>query len=349
MNCSPDPFVAEINCDQKNITSRTTVAGLTGASIALPTEDGRELDRRFEILDAELAPRSELARQLVIRVALLTVRLDRSAEQEAKAIAHRMRRARDEFDDARLAEAEHLIGWIANEPATNARRLRRSLEGLDLLIGKMEALRTSLVRPQGCRWDLAYCDQLLNLMGMRISDSPMPRARVLSEAMEGRFQHLDEADGAGLDIQRRKEWALCELVDLIGAEIARLKDLLGKFDREAIELDREAAVARALFDHSKEAILARKYEASTERGLYRALREFNELQAKTPAKKEVAADPAEKLGSSFPDESAGINKSTNVDATRTETAGGLEKAPKSDPEVTPNRRNRRGSGRSGGR
>jgi hypothetical protein len=321
---------------------------LRGDTIAVPTEDPREFDRRLDALDAELAPRSELARQLVIRVALLTVRLDRSAEQEAKAIAHRMRRAREEFDDARLAEAEHLHSWIANEPATNARRLRRSLEGLDILISKMEALRTSLVRPQGCRWDLAYCDQLLNLMGMRISDSPMPRARVLTEAIQGQFKHLDDADGAGLDPQRRMEWALRELVDLIDAETARLKDLLTRFDREAIELDREDAVARALFDHSKEAILARKYEASTERGLYRALREFNQLQAKTPAKKEVAADLAEKLGSSFPDPSAETEESTEMDSTSAEVDRGQpERAPEPVREPV-KRQNRSISGPSTG-
>jgi hypothetical protein len=35
---------------------------------------------------------------------------------------------------------------------------------------------------------------------------------------------------------------------------------------------------RAMFDHSKESILARKYEAAAERGLYRALKELRQVE-----------------------------------------------------------------------
>jgi hypothetical protein len=102
--------------------------GLTGDGIVLPTEDAEKINALFETLAAEMKPKNEMARQLVIRIALLTVRLGRSAEHEAKAIAHRMRKAQDEFDDARFAEMENYYSWIASEPATNARRLRGDLE-----------------------------------------------------------------------------------------------------------------------------------------------------------------------------------------------------------------------------
>jgi hypothetical protein len=41
---------------------------------------------------------------------------------------------------------------------------------------------------------------------------------------------------------------------------------------------RANAGRRAMFDHSKESILARKYEAAAERGLYRALKELRQVE-----------------------------------------------------------------------
>jgi len=66
---------------------------------------------------------------------------------------------------------------------------------------------------------------------------------------------------------------------------------------------------RALFDESRESILARKYEASTERSLFRTLREFREVEAAALKEEEVAdlievnrdtKETCEDLGSSLP-------------------------------------------------
>jgi len=52
------------------------------------------------------------------------------------------------------------------------------------------------------------------------------------------------------------------------------------------------------------AVLSRKYEASLERGLYRALKEFREVQvifAQTISNQQVAIDTQEEMGSSLPE------------------------------------------------
>ena len=100
--------------------------GLTGKGIVIAATDADEAARRYETLEAEMAPKNDLARQIVGRVALITLKLDRSSEHEAKTISYGMRHAVEKFDDARLAEVEHLYSWIAKEPATYARRLRMS-------------------------------------------------------------------------------------------------------------------------------------------------------------------------------------------------------------------------------
>ena len=277
--------------------------GLTGEGIVLPHEDAEEVDRRIATLEAEIKPRTEMARHLVGRLALLTLRLERSAEHEAKAASHRMRKARAEFDDARLAEVERLYSWIASEPATNARRLRNSPEGIDRMIAAIEALRADFDHPGGCSWGFRECDQLHHLLGLRRSDVPASRPKALTEAIGGDFANLTQADRPDLEGLDRQCWAASTLMKLIDGELEALRKLRDEFDHEGLELDRAEAAARAMFDASKESMLARKYEAATERGLYRALREIRQLQVEAPevvASSEVADEPTEELASSLP-------------------------------------------------
>ena len=58
-------------------------------------------------------------------------------------------------------------------------------------------------------------------------------------------------------------------------------------DPEVDAVERGRAADRALFDPSHEAVLARRYEAASERGFFRALRELKQL-----AEAEAEAEPA---------------------------------------------------------
>ena len=49
-------------------------------------------------------------------------------------------------------------------------------------------------------------------------------------------------------------------------------------DEASVELLRDEAATRALFDPSAEATLARKYEAAAERGFFRALKELRQVE-----------------------------------------------------------------------
>src|SRR5262249_9745355 len=69
----------------------------------------------------------------------------------------------------------------------------------------------------------------------------------------------------------------------IASEIAELEARREAFDEEALERDRAEACERALFDPSPEAERARKYEAATERGIYRTLKEFRQVEAEAAA------------------------------------------------------------------
>ena len=306
--------------------------GLTGQGVVIAAADADEAARRYETLEIEMAPKHDLARQLVGRVALITLKLDRSSEQETKTISHAMRHAIARFDDTRLAEVEKAYSWLAAEPATHARRLRTSPEGIDRILASMHRLKDDLSDPEGIRWGWEHSDHLHHLMGLRRLEVPASRPRALSEAIDGNFQYLRQSEGGDLAKGDRQPWAVEQLLGLIEGEIAKLVELRGNLDLETLALDRAEAPARAMFDGSKESILARKYEAANERALYRALKEFREVNAmpaEVVAEQELTPEPAEELASpevEIPDQG---DEDAELDATPAKSA----------PEIAPNRTN----------
>jgi hypothetical protein len=63
-------------------------------------------------------------------------------------------------------------------------------------------------------------------------------------------------------------------------------------DADQVERLRASAAARAMFDPSKEATLARKYEAAAERGFYRALKELRQLKKESSPGQDQVSSPA---------------------------------------------------------
>ena len=94
------------------------------------------------------------------------------------------------------------------------------------------------------------------------------------------------------------------LAERVQAALDEFEAPEGVDDREAGRL-RDLAARIAMFDPSKEATLARKYEAAADRGFFRALKEIRELR-KAPAASEAPSPTAEakaaieRLGSFLP-------------------------------------------------
>ena len=252
--------------------------GLTGAGIALPNEDVAEIARRSNALHDELKPNSEVARLLVGRMAFLAVRLDRCQRHDTAMLSRRVRFAEAEFDEARLGQVKAFVAEIDRDPASSVRGLRAMPEGVAWMVENLDKLRQDLTHEDETVWGMTQCANLHALMGLPNLDGRVTRYRVLSDTGRGFFGHLKPGDCEGLSDEEKVRWARRELLAIIDHEIARLQEVRESLDLETIELDRAEAVDRALFDPSKEATLARKYEAATERGLYRALRELEELK-----------------------------------------------------------------------
>ncbi len=281
--------------------------GLTGAGVVLATEDAAEVERRFAGFQADFAPATDSGRCLVRRAAMLSVRLERCVVHEAAAISTGIRHAEADFDEAREAEVDHLMEAIGDEPAASVRRLRRMPEGVDRMVAAWLDLRSDLAHASGRVWTLDHQDRAEHLTGRRAGGFGTSRVEELSRAIRGDFALLGREDGAGLADGARRDWSRRQLVAVIDAEVAGLRTHRATLDLGAVEADRAGAADRAIFDPSKAATLARRYEAAAERMMYRALREMKQVEAANVGREVsapappvgVSADPG-RLGSFFP-------------------------------------------------
>jgi len=313
MTCSPARLAANRRNALKSTGPRTAAGkersranavkhGLTGEGVAIPTEDVAIIAGRFEALRDELAPRTVLGGILVKRVAMLSVRLDRSASQETSALAERVEHAGEAFDEARMAEVQRLVVLLDDDPAGAVRQLRRMPEGVDRLIAGWSALRDDLGLDAPRGWYDAQRQLAEKLAGRHPGGVGESRIEALHNATGGDFRSLRPGEAAGLGDGARREWALARLAEIVEGHLADLRAHRATLDPRSIARDRAGAADRALLDPSKEGVLARKYEAAAERAMYRALKELREVEAEAVDRDEAedeAPDPAP-LASFFP-------------------------------------------------
>jgi len=279
--------------------------GLTGAGVVLATEDAAEVERRFAGFQADFAAATDSGRCLVRRAAMLSVRLERCVVHEAAAISTGIRHAEADFDEAREAEVDRLIEAIGDEPAMSVRRLRRMPEGVDRMIAAWLELRADLGHGDGVRWSAEHEERAENLEGRRPGGFGTSRVRVLSRAIRGDFGLLGTGEGPAGDAAARRQWARARMAEEIDAKVAGLRAHRATLDLGAVEADRGGAADRAIFDPSRGATLARRYEAAAERMMYRALREMKAVEAANVGRVEPARPGVDgRLGSFFPEAGA---------------------------------------------
>src|SRR5947209_12292772 len=236
MACSPEKLAANrLNClkskgpvspgGKARSRMNSTKHGLTGAGLALPVEDQAQVEARFIALGEDLHLADERDRLLGERVALLSLRLDRCARYEAAALTELMRTAVADYDDERRRQVEDAIKRLPDEPMTSVRRLARSPEGLDWMISAWEELGHDLT--QLGYWQFPQVLRGEQLQGRRKDEPCSSRINTLAAAMNGNFRLMDPP-GAKYPtdpnlIQARKQAARDDLLDLIKAEVEKLR------------------------------------------------------------------------------------------------------------------------------
>ncbi len=249
--------------------------GLTGAGVALPTEDQSRVEARFVQFQEDLAPADMLGMVLVQEMALMSVRLDRAARHEAATLAQAGARASVAAELAELAEVDHLFDAIVADPGPNRRRLLTTPAGVDRLIAALTGVRDQLEGGQARHWGEDERADIEAFFGRKRVFFPIARTSALLEAINGDFRWFPVDDPAHqLSPVARLAWARKELVRIVDAEIAQLATIHAGFDRAALDRDRSQAADRALFDPGLDATAARRYEAQASRRFQRALRDF---------------------------------------------------------------------------
>jgi hypothetical protein len=99
-------------------------------------------------------------------------------------------------------------------------------------------------------WMVLHLEKAVSLAGLRVEEARGSSIVVLSMAIQGDFAGLADRDGGSLDEDAREAWARGQLVERIDAQIAGLQAHYETLDFETIDLDRDEAGDRALFDPS---------------------------------------------------------------------------------------------------
>ena len=279
--------------------------GMTGAGVVVSDEDAGEVATLAGELEVEMKPSGKLGRILVHRVAVMAVRLDKCARYDEVATAKRVRDAEIDWDETRQAEVEALAATIDTTPAASVRGLKRTRAGIDRLIRIGLLLRGVLDQTASEPWQAAHRERVNHLLGFADDEAVLSPADGPARAILGDFSGLPNG-WSGIDADERKRRARVQVVALIDAEAEALEALANDLD-ESEAIDRAEAPERALFDSSKQGHLTRKYEAAAERTLFRALREFRQVEEEAKTKAEDSPPSEEKtnpIASASSDESA---------------------------------------------
>ena len=289
--------------ETRAISARNSLKhGLTGNGVVVPEGDAEEIARRVEALTLDMKPNTPAGAILIVQMATLSVRFERAADQETAALAHRVRHAADDFDEERFERAEQLVRALADDPRGNLRKLKKMPEGVELLIDAWLELRSDLTLEPEPDWTPEHFERAAHLLGLKARQARGSHLGALSRGVMGDFASLHVDEGGDLDEESRREWCKGQLVEAIDAEIAALEAHYETLDFETLAIDRAEAGKRALFDPSKPACLARRYESEANRGFFKALKEFRKVEAESEARAEVAparptAPPEPRMGS----------------------------------------------------
>jgi hypothetical protein len=278
------------SAEGRRISARNSLKhGMAGRGLVLPDSDAAEVERRNQALQAELVPATEMGQLLVHRLAMLSVRMEKGARHASASSARRVRHAAEDFDEGRIERAEDLLEGIAENPRRSLRKLRRTPEGVDVLVQEWGDLRADLTgRGRPC-WTASHLERAAHLLGVRSEDARASAIGALSRAAWGDFEALADHEGRGPDDDARKAWARARLVERIDEAVAELEAHRKTLDLESIEQDRAEAGDVAWFDPSKEASLARRYESEAQRHFFKALNELRRVEAEAAGR--PAADP----------------------------------------------------------
>jgi hypothetical protein len=189
--------------------------GLTGAGVVVPAEEEAEVATRTARWVERFEPKDEYELGLIDRTVRAGVRRDRAAAMEAARRVEAAARARSSWAEDRRLAAEELAAGLAKRPSLVARKLRRTLQGCELLIERWRGLLR--VAEAGTPWDEGQRARALDLLGVPPEDRehhPRVHARATAEELAAvareELEHLEARRDGYLEDEDESERLLAE-------------------------------------------------------------------------------------------------------------------------------------------
>jgi hypothetical protein len=139
--------------------------GLTGRGVVMPQDEAEAALGRFGSWCDRFAPADDYDASMVETIAFESVRVDRCRLHEVALREHAALRARDFWPIDRKLAAAQLAARLPRNPETIALELEHTLQGVELLIGRWEALGKTLAMTG--TWDEQQRSEALDLLGVR--------------------------------------------------------------------------------------------------------------------------------------------------------------------------------------
>jgi hypothetical protein len=227
--------------------------GLTGAGVVVPAGEEAEVAKRTARWVERFEPKDEYELGLIDRTVRAGVRRDRAAAMESARRVEAAARALSSWAEDRRLAAEELAAGLAKRPSLVARKMRRTLQGCELLLERWHGLLR--VAEAGNAWDDAQRARALDLLGVPIED---------------RDHHPLVHAGA----------TAAELAAVAREEIEHLEGRRDGYLEDEDESDRLLAETGLAFDDSPAGRRLWSYERANERIYSRGLDELNRRRAR---------------------------------------------------------------------
>lgn len=287
--------------------------GMTGDGIVLTTQDAEAVEMKHMQFEDWVVPQNPIERELVGRMALASVRMERSRRADAARLEKRTVAVDHTYDQAGLERRQEAVELFAND----------CTRGYEML--------TSFMR--GCYWLRDQWKALKGVLDERGSwnDEERDLAQRLSGPDAGLRQELEQITGDSAE-------ALALLRAFVDERIAFMSErgrmIYGKYESDPYRID----LAIALVDTSPEGLRLARYEAMNESSFLRSWGTIQRLRKQEglplcgqiirraqnePIANTASAEPADIYDSSYEGSSMA---SDEADARSVEVSGPAEAA-----------------------